>query len=107
MRRIAEAVGPTSATDESDKKSAGHASTDPQPADSSDGFGDSATLQEIGRRQFLFTEGFRAPDWTGLADDQWVYYVLLVFAFPVFWLVRNLIKSRPGRAIIAVRMTAS
>lgn len=46
---------------------------------------------------------FDAPDWTGLANDQWVYYVLLVFAVPIFWGVRNLIKSRPGRAIIAVR----
>jgi branched-chain amino acid transport system permease protein len=46
---------------------------------------------------------FDAPDWSGLADDQWVYYVLLVFAVPVFLLMRNLIKSRPGRAIIAIR----
>jgi branched-chain amino acid transport system permease protein len=46
---------------------------------------------------------FDAPDWTGLANDQWVYYVLLAFAVPVFVLIRNLVKSRPGRAIIAIR----
>ena len=46
---------------------------------------------------------FDAPDWSGLADDQWVYYVLLAFAVPTFFLVRNLVKSRPGRAIIAIR----
>jgi branched-chain amino acid transport system permease protein len=46
---------------------------------------------------------FDAPEWTGLADDQWVYYVLVAFAIPMFVLVRNLIKSRAGRAIIAIR----
>ena len=46
---------------------------------------------------------FDAPDWSGVANDQWVYYVLLAFAVPVFLLVRNLIKSRPGRAIVAIR----
>lgn len=46
---------------------------------------------------------FDAPDWSGLANDQWVYYVLVAFAIPVFWLVRNLVRSRPGRAIIAIR----
>jgi branched-chain amino acid transport system permease protein len=46
---------------------------------------------------------FRAPAWTGLADDQWKYYVLLAFAVVSFVLVRNLIKSRVGRALIATR----
>jgi branched-chain amino acid transport system permease protein len=46
---------------------------------------------------------FVAPDWTGLANDQWRYYVLLAFAVAAFVLVRNLVKSRPGRAIIAIR----
>lgn len=48
-------------------------------------------------------EAFRAPDWTGLADDQWRYYVILAFAVVAFVLVRNLIRSRAGRAIIAIR----
>ena len=42
--------------------------------------------------------GFRAPEWTGLADDQWRYYVFLVLAVVVFLLVRNLVGSRVGRA---------
>ena len=46
---------------------------------------------------------FDAPGWADMADDQWVYYVLLAFAVPVFFLVRNLIHSRVGRAIIAIR----
>jgi len=48
-------------------------------------------------------ERFKAPDWTGLKDDQWKYYVFLAFAVVAFVLVRNLIKSRAGRAIIAIR----
>lgn len=68
-----------------------------------DGYGDSALLEEIGRRKYLFGAGFRAPDWTGLADDQWRYYVFLVLAVIVFLLVRNLVGSRVGRALVAIR----
>ncbi len=47
---------------------------------------------------------FEAPEWAGdMADDQWAYYVLLVFAVITFVAVRNLIRSRIGRAIIAIR----
>jgi branched-chain amino acid transport system permease protein len=48
-------------------------------------------------------EEFVAPGWTGLANDQWRYYVLLAFAVVAFVAVRNLIHSRAGRAIIAIR----
>lgn len=67
------------------------------------GYGDFARLEDVGRRRFLFTEGFRAPDWTGLADDQWTYYVFLVIAVVVFVLVRNLVNSRVGRGLVAIR----
>lgn len=46
---------------------------------------------------------FEAPDWTGLENDQWKYYVFLAFAVVAFVLVRNLVHSRAGRAIIAIR----
>lgn len=46
---------------------------------------------------------FRAPDWTGLADDQWRYYVLLVVVAVLFLLVRNIIRSRVGRGLVAIR----
>jgi branched-chain amino acid transport system permease protein len=46
---------------------------------------------------------FKAPDWTGLKDDQWKYYVFLTFAVVLFVLVRNLVRSRAGRAIISIR----
>ena len=68
-----------------------------------EGYGDFEQLQEEGRRRFLAGEGFRAPDWTGLADDQWRYYVFLVIAVVVFVLVRNLVSSRVGRGLVAIR----
>lgn len=68
-----------------------------------EGYGDYARLEEVGRRRFLSTEGFRAPEWTGLADDQWRYYVFLAIAVVVFLLVRNLVRSRVGRGLVAIR----
>ena len=68
-----------------------------------EGYGDWAALEEVGRRKYLFTAGFRAPEWTGLADDQWRYYVFLVVAVVCFLLVRNLVSSRVGRALVAIR----
>ncbi len=37
------------------------------------------------------------------AGDVWVYLLLAVIAGLCFWLTRNLIYSRPGRSIIAIR----
>lgn len=39
----------------------------------------------------------------GDADDVWVYVLLVLMAAVAFWIVRNLIYSRPGRSIIAIR----
>lgn len=46
---------------------------------------------------------FEAPSWTGLADDQWWYYIQLVVLVLFIVLVRNLLASRVGRGIIAIR----
>ena len=48
---------------------------------------------------------FEPPSWAedGFTEDQWAYYVVLAFAAVTYLLVRNLIRSRPGRAIIAIR----
>lgn len=46
---------------------------------------------------------FEAPASLDLAEDQWAFYVLLAFAVVLFALSRNLIRSRVGRAIIAIR----
>ncbi|MDX1619350.1 MAG: branched-chain amino acid ABC transporter permease [Nitriliruptorales bacterium] len=43
------------------------------------------------------------PEWTGLAEDQFLYFVALIAAIIVFVLARNLINSRVGRALIAIR----
>lgn len=44
-----------------------------------------------------------APAWTGLADDQWLYLLALLATVVVLVLVRNLVHSRTGRAMIAIR----
>jgi len=56
-----------------------------------------------GGAQGMRVPKFRAPEWTDLKDDQWKYYVLLTFAVVSFVLVRNLVRSRVGRALIATR----
>jgi branched-chain amino acid transport system permease protein len=48
---------------------------------------------------------FEPPGWAeaNFTEDQWAFYVILAFALVAFLLVRNLIRSRVGRAIIAIR----
>lgn len=43
------------------------------------------------------------PAWTGLARDQWVYYVCLAVAVLGYVLVRRLAAGRVGRSLIAIR----
>lgn len=44
-----------------------------------------------------------APGWTGLADDQWMYYICLVVTTIMFLLARNLVRGTLGRSMTAVR----
>jgi len=44
-----------------------------------------------------------APFKLPLSADQWMYLVVLAVAVLMFWLARNLLASRPGRAIMAIR----
>lgn len=46
---------------------------------------------------------FRAPDWTGLSDDQWVYLVLTIIAIAMFLFAWNIVRGRWGLAMMAVR----
>ncbi len=46
---------------------------------------------------------FQVPSWSNLTNDQFIYYLLLLMAAALFVLARNLVKSRVGRALIAVR----
>ena len=45
----------------------------------------------------------KAPDWSGLASDQWRYYIVFAIAAVLFILGRNLTKGRIGRAFGIVR----
>lgn len=43
------------------------------------------------------------PAWTGLAEDQWLYFLALAVAVVALLVARNLLRSRVGRALLAVR----
>jgi branched-chain amino acid transport system permease protein len=51
-----------------------------------------------------------APGWTGLKAREdgyiWVYMILVAFAAVLFLLARNMIRSRSGRALLALRDNA-
>lgn len=44
-----------------------------------------------------------APGWSGLANDQWQYYVCVLIAAAVFALAYNLVRGRYGRALAVVK----
>ncbi len=43
------------------------------------------------------------PVWSGLTQDAWVYYVVLMFTAVCFFLARNFVAGSTGRALTAVR----
>lgn len=43
------------------------------------------------------------PSWTGLAPDQWLYFLALAGTVLAFAVVRSLLRSRVGRALHSVR----
>lgn len=43
------------------------------------------------------------PSWSGLAEDQWLYFLALVVAGLALLAARNLLRSRVGRALLAIR----
>ncbi|MFG1705009.1 branched-chain amino acid ABC transporter permease [Nonomuraea sp. M3C6] len=43
------------------------------------------------------------PGWSGLAEDQWLYFLTLAIAVAAFLLARSLLRSRVGRALHALR----
>src|SRR3984893_8045495 len=44
-----------------------------------------------------------APWGLPLDGDQWLYFFCLALALPLFWAARNLVESRAGRAMVAIR----
>jgi branched-chain amino acid transport system permease protein len=45
----------------------------------------------------------KAPFGIPLTRDQWLYFLCLAFAIPLFWAAANLVHSRIGRALVAIR----
>jgi branched-chain amino acid transport system permease protein len=56
-----------------------------------------------GGTQGLSLDKITAPAWSGLADDQWLYFVTLVVAALMFVLAAFLVRGRVGRALVAIR----
>jgi len=50
---------------------------------------------------FLFKPD--APAWTGLSQDQWLYYVTLAVLLVLFVAAWNILRGRSGRAMVAIR----
>jgi len=46
---------------------------------------------------------YEAPSWTHLSERQWTYYLLFAVALLCFVLTRNLVSSRIGRSMVAIR----
>ncbi|WP_431274151.1 branched-chain amino acid ABC transporter permease [Variovorax ureilyticus] len=44
-----------------------------------------------------------APEWTGLTQDQWLYFVVLAILLLLFAIGWNLLRGRIGRAMVAIR----
>jgi branched-chain amino acid transport system permease protein len=44
-----------------------------------------------------------APEWSGLSQDQWLYFFTLAWVVVFFFLGWNLLRGRIGRAMVAIR----
>jgi len=51
----------------------------------------------------LILEKPDAPDFLHLGTDQYLYYLCLALAALSFWFVRNILRGRSGRAMMAIR----
>ena len=56
-----------------------------------------------GGTQGLSVDKVTAPAWSGLADDQWLYFVTLAVTAVMFMLAAFLVRGRVGRALVAIR----
>lgn len=56
-----------------------------------------------GGSQGISARAFGAPDWTGLDNDQWQYYVVITIAVIVFALAYFLVRGKYGRAFAIVK----
>ena len=44
-----------------------------------------------------------APEWTGLNQDQWLYFFTLFWVVVLFFAAWNILRGRVGRALVAIR----
>ena len=56
-----------------------------------------------GGSQGIAVEQPQAPSALGLADDQFIYFLALAVAAPLFWLAAGMVRRDVGRALIAMR----
>lgn len=56
-----------------------------------------------GGSQGLSASFTAAPEWSGLANDQWQLYIVILITAIVFLLTRNLVRGRYGRAFAIVK----
>jgi branched-chain amino acid transport system permease protein len=56
-----------------------------------------------GGTQGMTVDKVIAPSWSGLADDQWLYFVTLAVTAVMFVLAAFLVRGRVGRALVAIR----
>lgn len=59
--------------------------------------------QYTGGMAGLFIDRPTAPAWSGLTQEAWTYYVVLMFAALCFYLIRNFVSGSTGRALMGVR----
>lgn len=56
-----------------------------------------------GGTQGLLLTKPKAPLWLPLTRDQWLYFLCVGCAIALFWAAANLVNSRIGRALVAIR----
>ena len=56
-----------------------------------------------GGSQGIIVSKPKAPEWSGMADDQWRYFIIVGVAVVLFVIARNLVGGRVGHALIAIR----
>ena len=64
--------------------------------------------------QGILLQPMQPPDWASslfasvtagpaMTSDQWLYYVVFIAAAILFWVAWNIVRRRPGRALMAIR----
>jgi branched-chain amino acid transport system permease protein len=56
-----------------------------------------------GGSQGIAVQQPKSPSSLGLADDQFLYFLSLLVAVPLFWLATGIVRRNVGRALIAMR----